>query len=286
MKFSVWSLYIVLLCTCSLASLAQRPPRAPIAGAGDKPFPRMLTGKILLVDRAKNEVKVSLVTIAKSPDMPGKVPTEVEQQAARLSDMADQQEAKGNKEMANNLREKAKQLRCLRVVEQTVKSTVPITGIRDASLSEAQPGILLNVTVSVTGDVAEDTTPTTASLASFAWQEMANKPQMCRHMRRFFDKNKNLFQMIGEVVSANPLVLSVNGTKVTIDNPSNHKFRKEDKLTIRDIKADQPILCPVTLDDDGGIKHIDKLIVMFTLPTRPPWDNETGGKREERKPGQ
>ncbi|HEY3378783.1 MAG TPA: hypothetical protein VGL77_14950 [Armatimonadota bacterium] len=277
----VWWIGLLLVCLTAMPVLAQRQ---------DPAMAKSVTGKILTVDVAKGEFTVGYLIQVDNPDAPGKMPDDMAQQATTLADQAAQLDAQvaqmeeratsleqaGATERAKRtraeqqdrmkraaqVRQQVEQCRRWRLTERVVTATTPIFGNDRLTLAQVPVGTRLMMMVSVEGTVADSTTlPTTVTLNSDPTEAGKTTAPPFRQFPVVKGTGKTFYTLTGTVVTADPLVLDVNGNHIQIDNPAHRVFLKQKRLTCAELQPGWRVFSRVQLNATFEIQAVLHIMV-------------------------
>lgn len=197
---------------------------------------------------------------AKDADAPGVVPEKFASKAAKLEENARQQEEKGNKELAKNLRATAAALRSYREVEAKFsEGDAEMQGAARQLLSAAKVGNKLRMDVRV--DEMENQQPVKVTLNKLAYQVGDREATIFKPRGKVNDK---LYaQMVCAVVSFDPFTVGINGNNIQVSNPNHYLFWQVTSLKARELKANQPFVARVKNPDNSKGMQV-KAITVFT----------------------
>ncbi|HEY3378782.1 MAG TPA: hypothetical protein VGL77_14945 [Armatimonadota bacterium] len=260
----------LLLATAIVPAIAQRAAET-------------IPGRIIAIDATHNLLRVELLLHVTNGNAPGKMPAEMAQQAATLADQADQIEAQANAnavrlmqeghtdratavrqrtaDLVSRLRRKVEEFRHWRATEITLSTATPLIGVTRTPLSQVTTGTLLRLLVSTDTPPANGSLPGAVTLAKDALQIFRRNQAGYRPLASVRGVQRGFYDLNGEVTSANPLVVTVNGQSVRVDNPANQGLIQQQLLSMRNLQANMRIFARAALTGETQVGTVQRLLV-------------------------
>ncbi len=263
----VYWIFLGLLLLAGTA-LAQGP------GRGDRPRDtQVLTGNVLEVNAAQRSFTIALRVKANDPNAPGKVPDELAQKAAQLSDELKQAEAKKETRRVERLRRLIQELLCWREVQRTVTPAdkVMLVGSRRVPLSTLAVGMRIGVPVRVEGEVADDLVPAKASVIGdiAILNGLENVTSVRRQGLMPGKKPVTFLQVVGIVTATAPLTLRIATDSMVLDVPTHFMARQNVPIGPQEIQPGLRLFAEVQLRKETEIVGIRYINVLFFKPDTP-----------------
>lgn len=251
----------IAVITCLVVLAVVLPAMAQRGERGGTWDAAMLRGRI--IDANNRSTQIAWYYLADSPDAKGTVPDEIARQIATLKSLADRLDKQGKGERADKLRQFIGRMQCWREVNQTITdwAGVDITGMRNQPLDQIKPGIRVRMMVTV-ADNAHGL-PAQGTLAKNI-EQVGTDTRIAYHSLPS-DRKRTFFEVVGDVVSAQPLTLDINGEKMQVDTPDRFRFIARTPLTSRDLRAGQRVMTGALLGPDGRVRGMKSLLVMLDM---------------------
>ena len=233
-------------------------------------LPRFLPGQVVTVDVNQQLAHVMLYSHVSSTDAPGKVPDEMAQQAAALSVQASHLESKGKIANARRLRQHIAELLRWRSIDLTISTSgTPLIGLQRLSVDQIALHMRLHASVSVASALADGVTPDKAVLMKDAIQVSKRVTPIIRRLPAVQHAGSTFFDIIGEVVQVNPLILAVQDKTIQIDTPPQFACVQQVPITARALAPGQCVFARVTMENELKVTAMNRLLIMFTRSDLP-----------------
>ena len=249
--------------------LAVLPVNAQDGPATDNgPLPpgnRPVTGKIVAVDPAQRMVRLVLFMRVPRSDAPGRVPAEMAQQAASLSEQATLLEQQGRRNGAERFRRQIEELLCWREIDQVMTNVDAgaIIGIRRATFDELSKGMHLRCVAGVNGRVPPGAIPERMTLAKDALQAPGHPLPVIRRVNGELNLPRTFFELVGDVTDTNPLILQIGDRSVQVDLPPEYGFLQVVPQEVRDLHPGTRVLARLVFNPATRTHLVKRLAVML-----------------------
>jgi hypothetical protein len=241
-------------------ALSQDGPKAAPGTA----YKRACPGRVLEVDQRRQQARLVLYLRVESPDAPGKIPDEMAQQAAHLTAQMQQLEQAGRAVDVARMRAHINELLRWREVELKVTAgdTTPLVTMRRLPISQLAIGDRLRLNVMVDGELSPQVWPTRGLLVKDAMQIGNRIPYMVKRLPAPPRLRSTFFEMVGDVVNLNPLVMQVGQQTIQLQVSQQVGVLQQIPISVRDLQPGARVTAMVRMKGPLEIAEINRVLVI------------------------
>lgn len=272
MRYYSWIL-IAIFMLCASAALAQDAgdPLGP-GQPGETPDRKVITGSITQVDAAHQSYTIALRLKVDDPNTPGKVPDELAQKAAQLSDELKQAEKNGNEQRAARLRRLIAELLCWREVQRTITPAdrVILVGTRRVPMKALAAGMRVGLALRVEAALPDGQVPPNATLiGDVAILNGLETKTFVRRQGVMPNKPVTFLHVVGYVVNTQPLTVRVQNALIKVDVAPQFNALQNVAITAKELQPGQSVFAQVQLRNGAEVTRVNYINALFYEPKTP-----------------